>query len=1602
MADKIILKKSSILGKRPTNENIDPGELALNTNYEDPGLFFEASNGEVVKVGPTSISYAKPLESPSRGETWYDLSKGNLNVGSIEEAKKVWRAVASPFLGGTENCVFVAPEFSYSTDRLDNNGQTLPFQTLNRAILEVSKKYINNVLAGFDKTVENNRYTIFLAPSLIAVNNERGESIDNFTVDFSSGDQEVTITDLVKFNSESGGLILPTGITIAGMDLKKCILSPSYVPSYRHPVDSPLNTSSNEGISSILKGSGNSYINTFTFSDKRAFSEVVSVSDSNSLSVFETRRPHSLKFNDLVRVDLNAEVDQSTGTFVSGYYYAIPISPFKTYLSSSLQGTETSGEYVSFSEMPTLPDSINSKMTFKLDLKSAHRLRAVTNASKEEIGIFYTKVQRAFSKFFGGRVVDGISLVGRGDYEIVGATSSPYPSNLDANTTKNSSFYAKDITLRSDYGMVWGDFDGDVVEGFKSITAYGCTAVSLQNDPSVYEIYTTLVNENGVSEQKWWNLTQAQYLSLPATDRPESLFDVSTESQLSLLNSTPINNIRYYYKNLSETVTGEERNIGIVDIDEDFRHFGFRVRNGAYAQLQSVYTIGTAIGVWALNGGLCNLTNSTSNFGSMSFKSEGFQGINSTGGANENCKGFVLEGVQRPLALTKSQAENPENKKVLSLGSKILNIYLDPEDPEVQIIELSADFSPGFLLPYSLAPGSALWVETEQCTYRGFFATDGGPTVVTGLDDPLRFASLRLRASDSTIPNDPTLLPLLGVPYIRRFKDPRPEFDRAYTLYLSNTNPNSIAPQVGFVLRLNQTSQQLGSNLIRPNVQFDPGISGGWGRVFTVDAVGTGSLASSPQFNYVLADTNQDLSYYVAVTVSDYSRPWVQGTNFKNPVGTYVTHKERNWYVAENNMWSSVYYGETPTFNGEFGPYSLAPYQPYSPFVDSSVTERQDIVSGAFQGTYGPDPYASLYPSEVYFRGATSPYPAYSTQDCFDGDDSSASLGICLSSTEDGPTTYTVTPTTLIQSEQLALLSTETGGPRRYRPAVIEFSVLSPTSIPNPRQKVSVLALRSGASYEYIRVIGLNGSIVRGIRLTPDNSSYTSSIPENGTSYTWPMQTQVIVCSTNSLPEANLYDPAWTNTKRSVLRFFEIMGYANDVMLPYLKPKYWGERLLSIESLNSILPVNGYAISTGKWPLEFNQPSSIIANTHTWTFSGYYNYSRGLPRFQSTDITRKLAADFQAYTLWSGKLTVTGINDKGEIVQFGPQRQALTATYFEPTSPTVNQGNQQLYEEQEYVEFPSQVSVFSADDISTQFNGTSLSFELRRSGLPIPQDQLSSESVIVTVGGVAQVPLEDYVIVNNSIQFSASPLEDLVANVRVITSADSSKTLKVFTLKFIEPFDGSRSSFTVDLSAIAPSDITGLLATEITPSNTFVFLGGVMQVPLSTTSPLSPFSYSIERPSPETIIFNFTGAPPANTSSDIRVFASGSYWSLRSIYPVKVYSLDTLVFDGASVSFPLTYNGQPVNPSSVTEDNLILSLGGVIQIPGVSYQISNSVITFIGSGDPPLAGTTVNLRVIGNSEFISCGNPSIYGPNFLSWGPGIVLSLANEAGLLSN
>jgi hypothetical protein len=492
-------------------------------------------------------------------------------------------------------------------------------------------------------------------------------------------------------------------------------------------------------------------------------------------------------------------------------------------------------------------------------------------------------------------------------------------------------------------------------------------------------------------------------------------------------------------------------------------------------------------------------------------------------------------------------------------------------------------------------------------------------------------------------------------------------------------------------------------------------------------------------------------------------------------------------------------------------------------------------------------------------------------------------------------------------------------------------------------------------------------------------------------------------CVAGCYPEPSLYDPEWSVTKSTILRYYQLMGYSNDLIRSYLTPKYAGERIL----LNTDLPyspIDGYANSTAAWPVEFNNPSTILANTHTWQYVGYFDYSRGLPKYQVNEISRKLQYDFYSTTSWGGRLTVVGADQNGSMTFLGPIREALTGNFYQFGSPSQNFSDNVITPTPQPVDnYPNPVLVYSADDISGQFDGATSTFDLTRGGFSIPPSQLSNSGIFVTVGGVMQIPNVAYTLAQSggltvpAIIFSEPPPAGASCDVRVVTSDDDNKTLDVISYTPDAAFDGTQSNF-----LITPND------TGIDNNNSFIFLGGVAQMPLGSGHP-NP-SYNITSLGITSTISFLSGAPMDGLTYDFRAILSGSSFRRGGIPVVYVISVDdiSVFFDNASKSFPLYANNQPLNANLVNAESMFVTLGAVVQIPhnvagnppsGNAYTVQINPVTNlleITFATPPLIGTTCNIRVISSNEFIVCPLPKEFTNQEILAGDGVEIDENNR------
>jgi len=475
---------------------------------------------------------------------------------------------------------------------------------------------------------------------------------------------------------------------------------------------------------------------------------------------------------------------------------------------------------------------------------SHHLLSAFEFCSEAELTAYYTKVATAF-----GLNPSNAEIINPGETQIT--TVYPDAGAIPAvDSTRGSSPYVFNCSLRSDYGMCGMFLDGSKVTGFKSMVVAQFTNVSLQKDMNAWEIY------NGTT----WN-TPASYQAYIDSD---------------------INDVRY-------RIGGEiNQSTGCYQID--YRSFGFKCINDSIIQEVSCFVIGDAIHHWTASGGECTITNSNSNFGLTALLSSGFRGIGTAGGAYPQDTGFLGKLIRRAL-------------KVRTDGSNIRQITIGTVAGYNSVTgELTLDtaFDPLTTFGrfgYSLKENDYIWIENRS--------RDTGPGFVPG--DKNASVAINVRAKLAATPfdeNTPTIINvnpsndlainnittvdpsvLIGNRvFIRRLVDTRTPDERKYSFILETSNPDESRRPVGnFIMRL--------GNRASTSAQVDP--TNGPGELFIVSE----STVHSDGGNV------SDGRYQVVIRPGDSADAFTANQYYR--VGTPVFNSNRIFRSKRNQAFTS-------------------------------------------------------------------------------------------------------------------------------------------------------------------------------------------------------------------------------------------------------------------------------------------------------------------------------------------------------------------------------------------------------------------------------------------------------------------------------------------------------------------------------------------------------------------------------------------------------------------------------------------------------------------------------------------------------------------------
>ena len=499
------------------------------------------------------------------------------------------------FTSKTGRCLYVNSDDFDASDAFDNRGNSpnRPFKSIQRALLEAARFSYRS--GQYNDAFES--FSIVLYPGDYIIDNRPGVTADangyaylpadiselnnatNFDLQDASGNPNPNNV-LYRFNSVEGGVIVPRGTSIVGMDLRKTKLRPLYIPDP---------TAGAIARSAIFRITGGCYFWQFSFFDGPS-SGVYTDPAQPAASSPPTYSHHKL----------------------TCFEYADGVNPLSTFTGTDGNALTTTKDLDLYYEkvakaFADIPDSTGTQSADELQARvEENRIVGPQTAGPVDIttvvtdfvsaNVFTTTAQvttsqnhnlsvgtpvlisgvtgTAASRFNGSYFVSEIVSPTQFRYIIkdpgTGApagnpTSSGSQVQVEVDNVDSSSPYIFNISLRSTWGTCGMHADGSKATGFKSMVVAQFTGVSLQKDDNAF------IKWNG-----------SAYGAGSHTDG-DSIYKA------------------------------------------DYRNFHVKCSNDSVIQAVSVFAVGFADHFVALSGGDHSITISNSNFGSCALRAKGFK-----------------------------------------------------------------------------------------------------------------------------------------------------------------------------------------------------------------------------------------------------------------------------------------------------------------------------------------------------------------------------------------------------------------------------------------------------------------------------------------------------------------------------------------------------------------------------------------------------------------------------------------------------------------------------------------------------------------------------------------------------------------------------------------------------------------------------------------------------------------------------------------------------------------------------------------------------------------------------------------------------------------
>ena len=496
------------------------------------------------------------------------------------------------FTSKTGRCLYVNSDDFDASDAFDNRGNSpnRPFKSIQRALLEAARfsyrsGQYNDAFESFSIVLYPGDYFIDNRPGKNASGQayvaadiaELSSASDMDLIDGSGNPNPNNI--LYRFNSVEGGVVVPRGTSIVGMDLRKTKLRPLYVPD---PSAGAIDGSA------IFRVTGGCYFWQFSFFDGPSTGVYKDPAQPSASSppTFSHHKLTCFEYADGANKQTSVLDTSSVALAVTDldlYYQKIAKAfsdiPDSTSVLSAdelqsrveenrIVGPNTSGpkqistvatDYVNTNVFTTTAE-VKTATPHGFSVNTPVLISGVTGTDASRFNGSYYISEIPTTTTFRYIIKDPSTGAPSGNPTAIGSTVEVEVDNVDS-----SSPYIFNISLRSTWGMQGMHADGSKSTGFKSMVVAQFTGVSLQKDDNAFI--------------KW---DGSAYIQGSHTDG-DSIYKTS------------------------------------------YRNFHVKVSNDAVIQAVSVFAVGFADHFVALSGGDQSITNSNSNFGSCALRAKGFK-----------------------------------------------------------------------------------------------------------------------------------------------------------------------------------------------------------------------------------------------------------------------------------------------------------------------------------------------------------------------------------------------------------------------------------------------------------------------------------------------------------------------------------------------------------------------------------------------------------------------------------------------------------------------------------------------------------------------------------------------------------------------------------------------------------------------------------------------------------------------------------------------------------------------------------------------------------------------------------------------------------------